>query len=360
MARILVADDVPANRELLRAYLEPEGHEVIEAEDGRRVLELAQTAAPDLLLLDVMMPGMNGFEVGAELKRRTRDDFLPIVLVTALRDPSSRGLGLKLSADDFLTKPVERGDLLGRVRNLLALRQRTHELAARNRELLALQQFQAEMAALLVHDLKNPMAVVMSNLEYVLDAPLEMDQVEALQDARRGGQRVLRLLSNLLDLSRLESSRMPLNRAIVSVRSLVEPLAREREQHLSRRRVRIALPDDAVEVQVDADLVTRVMENILDNAARYVPEGGRIVVFTRLGSAGIELCIGNSGDAIPADKRAVVFDKYGQGEGPLRGNLGLGLYFCRLALEAHGGSIAIEEQKELPTVFVLRLPHIVP
>jgi two-component system, sensor histidine kinase and response regulator len=357
MARVLVADDVAANRELLRAYLEPEGHEVIDADSGTRALELARTTSPDLVLLDVMMPGSNGFEVGAELKRLTRaDDFLPIVLVTALRDPSSRDLGLKVAADEYLTKPVERGELLARVRNLLALRARTRELAERNRELMSLQKFQAEMAALLVHDLKNPMAVIMSNLEYVLDNELPEDQVEALEDARRGGQRVLRLLTNLLDLTRLESSRMPLTRAAITIEALIEPLLRAREQHFARRGVVIEKTNVNVEVVVDADLITRVAENILDNAARYVPEGGRIAIFTRLGSAGVDFCIGNSGDPIAADKRAGVFEKYGQGDGALRGNLGLGLYFCRLALEAHGGRIAVEEHEGLPTVFVMRLP----
>jgi signal transduction histidine kinase len=357
MARVLVADNVASNRALLRAYLEPEGHQVLEADSGPAALELARREPLDLLLLDAMMPGLNGFDVGAAIKRQPREDFLPVVLISASRDPSSRDLGLKHAADDYLTKPVERTELLARVRNLLALRQRTRELAERNRELVAMQHFREETASLLVHDLKNPMAVVMSNLEYVLDAPLPDDQREALNDARRGGLRALRLLSNLLDVSRLETSRMPLTRVVVTVRGLLESVARDREQQLARRNIRLDLPLDDVEVEVDVDLIMRVAENILDNAARYVPEGGRIVIFTRPGAGAVDVCIGNNGDPIPVDKRDQLFEKYTRGEGAQRGNLGLGLYFCRLALEAHGGSITIEEQPGLPTVFALRLPQ---
>ncbi|MCU1279223.1 MAG: His Kinase (phospho-acceptor) protein [bacterium] len=359
MACILVVDDNALNRELLRAYLEAEGHQLREAASGDEALRIAAAHPPDLVLLDIMMPGMNGFEVGATLKQRAQPEFLPIVLVSALTDPSSRALGLKRSADDFLSKPVERTELMARVKNLLMLRRHAHELAQRNRDLVETQRFRDEMAELIVHDLKNPLAVVMANLDFVLADPIEDGHREALDDARRGGQRALRLLANLLDLTKLEGGRMVLRQNALPLQALVAPLVESRTRFLAHRGIALeaTLGDDRV--FVDDELIRRVVENILDNAARYTPAGGRIALFTVAGAsaASVELCIGNSGVAIPEAAHARIFDKFGQAEGAQRTNLGLGLYFCRLVAEAHGGRIRIESHVDLPTVFRISLPR---
>jgi two-component system, sensor histidine kinase and response regulator len=360
MARLLVVDDNALNRELLRTYLEMDGHQIVEAQSGEAALRIATEQPPDLVLLDVMMPGKNGFEVGATLKQRAHPDFLPIVLVTALSDPSSRALGLKGSADDFLTKPVEHTDLMARVNNLLMLRRNAQELAQRNRELVQAQRFRDEMAELIVHDLKNPLAVVMANLEFVMDdsIAIAITHREALDDARRGGQRALRLLANLLDLAKLEARQLQLKATEQPLRELIAPLVDDRKRFLAQRRVAIEATIGDETVIVDNDLITRVVENILDNAARYTPAGGRIALFTAAGAThSVDLLVGNSGSAIPERERARIFEKFGQAEGAQRTNLGLGLYFCRLVTEAHGGTIRIESLVDLPMVFRISLPR---
>src|SRR3954447_22513841 len=127
MARLLVADDNPVNRELLRAYLSSEGHEIVEASSGREALARAAEALPDLALIDIMMPDLNGFETTVQLKRLAGKRYLPVVLFSSLADPSSRVLGLRMGADDFLTKPIDRSELRVRVKNLLALQAHERE-----------------------------------------------------------------------------------------------------------------------------------------------------------------------------------------------------------------------------------------
>jgi len=360
MARILVIDDEPLNRELVGACLDGGGHELIYAASGQEALDTIDTiGAPDLVLLDVMMPGLDGFATARRIKELTLDQFVPIILVTALHDQRARVEGLRAGADEFLTKPFDRNELVIRIAHLLALRDKGNALLRRNVELAELQRFRGEMSQLIVHDLKNPLTVVLSNLEYVLEDPdIKVDTRNALADAKEGGRRALRLLANLLDVTRLESGRLQPQRSRVAIADVVEPVLRQRV-YLARSRGIALLSDfdEATTIHADVELMVRVLENIFDNALRYTPAGGRVSFAARRANDAIELRIGNTGSAIPPDARTRIFEKFGQtGDGIGRMNLGLGLYFCRLATEAHGGRIWVEESHDLPTVFGLALP----
>jgi signal transduction histidine kinase len=182
--------------------------------------------------------------------------------------------------------------------------------------------------------------------------------LEALQDSQNAARRMLRLLSNLVDVSRMEDGTIQVRPSEVNLSNLLHPVADQRRVIARSRRITIvSAPPAEVQVGVDTDLMTRVIENILDNALRYTPAGGQIELELQGNGADVELRIGNSGSAIPVDARHSIFEKYRQG-GSETGhmNLGLGLYFCRLAVEAHGGRIWVEETARLPTVFCISLP----
>src|SRR5690349_9816486 len=167
MVKILVVDDQRPNRELLRALLEEPGVSIVEAASGTEAIELARRTFPDLVLLDVMMPGLDGFETTRLLKEEAGEVFLPVVLVTALADRDARLRGFDVGADEFLTKPLDRHELRLRVRNLLALRGKEMTLRDRNVSLLELIRFRDEMSAMLIHDLKNPAAIVDLSLDFL-------------------------------------------------------------------------------------------------------------------------------------------------------------------------------------------------
>ncbi len=360
MARILIVDDEPLNRELLHAFFEDEGHELVEAQTGEEALTRAAELPPDLVLLDVMMPGMDGFETCTALKAQARDEFLPIVLVTALGDHASRVKGLRTGADDFLTKPVDRQELRARTSNLLMLREKELALVQRSTRFAELNRFKDEMSEMIVHDLKNPLAAVLANLDYVIDQPNELEEpaLDALRDARTASRRALRLIHNLVDVARMEAGRIELRRTPTPFGHLLTPVIRQRTAAARNRGITLV---DAVNTEVrldaDADLVTRVVENLYDNSLRYTPPGGRILAWGESDGKGAQLHIGNTGPPIPAEARELVFEKFGHRSSKTgRMNLGLGLYFCRLAAEAHGGRIWVEETKDLPTVFNLSLP----
>jgi two-component system, sensor histidine kinase and response regulator len=360
MARILIVDDEPVNRELISAILDGSGHELVHAGTGEEALLACMASQFDLVLLDVMMPGLNGFETTRRLKEQTRGEFLPVILITALADQRSKISGLGVGADEFLTKPIDGHELRLRVSNMLALRSKEQALSARNVELIELHRFREEMSSLIVHDLKNPIAVIMSNLAFIdgIDKARDTDEREALDDCRSAGQRALRLLSNLADVTRAEAGRLRLQRRDAELATLVNPLVQQRAHMAQAREIRLrsSIPG-SMHIHADLDIMTRVLENIFDNAMRHTPHGGMIDVAAARTERAVQLHIGNTGTAIPTEARTRIFEKFGQaGAGSGRMNLGLGLYFCRLAAEAHGGRIWLEERPTLPTVFSIELP----
>ncbi len=360
MGRILVVDDEPINRELICAILDGCGHTLVQAASGEEALLAALSTSFDLVLLDVMMPGVNGFETTRRLKEQTRGEFLPIILITALSDQRSKIAGLGVGADEFLTKPIDGHELKLRVSNMISLRKKEQALTERNVELVELHRFREEMSSLIVHDLKNPIAVIMSNLAFIDGTGKErdIDEREALEDCRSAGSRALRLLSNLADVTRAEAGRLRLQRRDAELAGLVNPLLQQRMHMAEARQVRIrsSIPEQ-IHINADVDLMTRVLENMFDNAMRHTPHGGLIDVAASGNTRGVQLSIGNTGTPIPTEARARIFEKFGQaGAGSGRMNLGLGLYFCRLATEAHGGRIWLEERATLATVFGLELP----
>lgn len=279
--------------------------------------------------------------------------------MTALQDPAARSRGLELGADDVLTKPLDPGELRLRLRNLLRLRQERLALQRSHARVVELQRFKDEMAALLVHDLRNPASAVLANLQYLLGVETPPDHAEALGDTHEACRRMLRLLENLRDVARAEDSHLAPTTAWVEPSTVFEAIIAQRESTCRARGVRLLVDmEPSGRTPIDQDLVTRIIENVFDNAVRYTPRGGTISLATKVVGGTLQVRVGNSGAAIPLADRKTVFEKYEclAHARTRKPDGGLGLYFCRLAAEAHGGSIWVEEEPGLPTVFVLALP----
>jgi PAS domain S-box-containing protein len=227
--------------------------------------------------------------------------------------------------------------------------------------LIELGRFRDDAAAMIVHDLKNPLSVIVANYDYILNGfEGSADCIEALQASQIAGRRMIRLLANLVDVARLEKGTLDVRASEITLSQLLESVAEQRRVLARSLKIAIILAScPEITAEVDADLVTRTVENIFDNALRYTPSGGSIEIDLREVGPDVEIRIGNSGCAIPVGARSRIFEKYGQVSSDIgRMNLGLGLYFCRLAIEAQGGGIWVEESEQLPTVFGIRLPRV--
>ena len=236
------------------------------------------------------------------------------------------------------------------------------ESAVKNDALIDLGRFKDEVAAMISHDLKNPLAVIIANYDFILEGfDGSTDCLEALQDSQSAARRMLRLLENLADVARLEEGTLRLRISDVTLSGVLQGIVDQRRVLARRRQIALSLVMPAeIVVAVDADLLTRTVENVLDNALRYTPDGGVIEIAASEGDVQVEIRVGNSGISIPANMRDAIFEKHRQAGYDIgRMNLGLGLYFCRLAMASHAGRIWVEETERFPATFVICLPRLV-
>jgi signal transduction histidine kinase len=220
------------------------------------------------------------------------------------------------------------------------------------------------LAALVVHDLRSPLSAIQGYLSLLRDE-LGPDQPQGvkqyLDDAELLIGKALGLVATILDVDELEDGMLRASRVPVKLVELIERARAGNRAHFEVRQLRCDIEvDPELVVSLDRDLFSRVIENMLDNATRYAPRGGRCAIIARREGSAVEIAIGNSGPPVPAADRDQIFGRYFQVErrrASARANRGLGLYFCKLAVEAHGGTIHVEERGDLGAVFVARLPE---
>lgn len=345
--RILVVDDTPANLRILSDALRGE-FELALAPSGARALEIALSEEPpDLVLLDIMMPEMDGYEVCRRLKadERTRD--LPVIFVTAMAEAEDEAKGLELGAIDYLAKPVNPALVKARVRNHLALRQ-----AAKLRE---------DVERIARHDLKNPLTAVISLPQILALADnLDQGQREMLARIEEAGYAMLRLINFSLDLFKMEQGMYRYHPQPLDLAGLCRRVAQELEDLAASAEARVELcidgraaaPGEEFVIQGEELLCRSMLGNLLRNALEATPRGG--VVRIELGSGDpARISIRNAG-AVPPQVRERFFAKYATA-GKERGT-GLGTYSARLTAEVMGGGISFTTSEENGTTVTVEIP----
>lgn len=359
-ARLLLVDDDPRNLSLLGQLLAPLGCEVVTAGGGRAALDRLEAEKFDLLLLDLVMPELDGLDVLTHLRARS-GPHVPCILLTAHNDRENRLRGYEAGADEFLEKPVDRALLLTRVRTLLRLKETSDELARRNAELERLTRAQRELTSFIVHDLKNPIAVLQVNVPYArrgFRAEPELAD-EALEDSEDAIQRLRGLVNDLLGIALAGDAELPLRLSELCVRELLQDVARLHRREAALRQVELLVESSAdLRLRGDSDLLRRVLENLVDNALRHTPAKGRIALNTWREDDHTRLVVSNNGSPIPDTLRPRLFEQFGRIDqnAVSQGHVGLGLYFCRRVAEAHGGTIELATVPGWPVSFVLSLP----
>jgi len=359
---ILVADDVPANVELLFDQLHVLGFRAVAAYDGPSALRVCAERHPDLCILDVSMPAgdlgvddrSTGFEVCRRIKRDPRTARIPVIFVTALNDTTDRVKAIEAGGDDFLTKPHNRLVLGARVRSLLKLKAATDALEESLRKLKELEKVRDDLMKMIVHDLKSPLTSMIGAMEMLIDGdfgPLTESQRKALGDTDKRAQDLLGLIEDLLEVARLEESRLALHLERLAPSKLLDEVAREWEIRVQQERARLVLEVGSDTRAVDADqaLLKRVFSNLIQNALTHSARSVTVTLGARTDSGGTLFTVADDGVGIPPEYHDIIFRKFEQVKTPhiprVRSS-GLGLAFCKLVVEAHGGRIWVKSGSE--------------
>lgn len=355
-AHILVVDDTPQNRLLAEVRLKAAGYRVTQADSGLAALEAFERDPPDLVLLDVRMPGIDGFETLERLRDLPAGQDVPVVFLTALDDEETHRSALAAGVDDFLTKPLRPTELLIRVRSLLRLRQASRSLhdsykvvSAQRDALLRARDLRERLAAFIVHDLKSPLQNISAATD-VLARKIDNEGARRIIGLiERGCSDMNRMVLDLLDVARTEDGQLPVQSTVFDLRTMLEDVIERiratRGQTGGGVQVQTEFDLEDTRMQGDPELLRRVIENLLDNALRYSPAHSSVVVHAEKKHGQVDILVRDQGPGIPEEHRERVFDMYERlDERHDRSGRGLGLVFCRAAIEAHGGEIWIDPQ----------------
>jgi signal transduction histidine kinase len=371
---ILVADDVPANVELLCDQLATLGYRVETAIDGPSAVEACFAKKPDLCILDVSMPAgslgvddrSTGFEVCRRIKRDPRTSRIPVIFVTALNDTTDRVKAIEAGGDDFLTKPHNRQILGARLRSLLRLKFATDALEESYRKLRELEKVRDDLMKMIVHDLKSPLTSVLAALEMVLDGDfgaVNDGQRRALGDAEAKAEDLLALIEDLLEVARIEEASIQLDLQPIAPAALLTEILHEWHMRLAQEEAiaTMDVADDTPVFHADKGLVKRVFSNLIQNALTHSPRSVTISLRARpdAASGGVLFTVADNGPGIPQEYHEIIFRKFEQAKSPATPRVrssGLGLAFCKLAVDAHGGRIWVQSAEGKGSQFHFTLP----
>ncbi|RJR28877.1 MAG: hybrid sensor histidine kinase/response regulator [Desulfobacteraceae bacterium] len=371
---ILVVDDEERNIKLLKAMLSLENYELIGAQHGEEALDLVARKEFDLILLDVMMPGLDGFEVCRRIKENEKTRAVPVVMVTALREKEHRIHALEAGADDFISKPVDQTELFLRVKSLLRiktyhddLRRNYSELAEMHAKLRELEKAKEGLTHMVIHDLSTPLMAISSIVQLVLmdKGAFSAKQVQFLQTSLDQCQDLNRQIQSLLDIHRMEEAGLKLQREPAEMADIVKEILSQFSSRAFLKGISLTfeLVGQIPAVSLDQNLIGRVVSNLLSNALRYTPTGGSIQGSVDFKSEQrlLRITIRDTGPGLDPEYHERVFDKFEQVSmkkaGVIVGMSGVGLTFCKMAVDAHGGRIWVEsEGKGKGCVFNVEIP----
>ncbi|WP_377476817.1 MAG: hybrid sensor histidine kinase/response regulator [Microcoleus anatoxicus] len=366
--RILVVDDAPDNVLLVETILEEEGYEISSADNGFSALLQIEKSPPDLLLLDVMMPGMDGYEVTKRIRQKTELPFIPILLITA-HDSASVVQGLDMGADDFIRKPVEMDELLARVRSLLRLK---HSVDERNSIALQREDFVSRLA----HDLRTPLVAADRMLTLMQQGALgevSLPMHEAFGTMVRSNKNLINMVNMLLEVYRYEAGGKSLSFAPVDLQQLIAEVAQELAPLADAKglSVNLDLTESAESAPIakypgDRLELYRLVTNLIGNAIKFTDSGSIDIRLKAANSpdftsfknqplAWVVIEIQDTGAGISPAEQAKLFQRFGPGTHK-RSGTGLGLHLCRQIVEAHRGTIEAKSELGNGSLFTIRLP----
>lgn len=353
--KILVVDDSADNVFLLKTILEDEGYIISTADNGLAALVQIQASPCDLVLLDLMMPEMDGYEFTRCLRGEMKSQqYIPILLITA-HDVPSVAQGLELGADDFIRKPVHVDELLARVRSLLRLKRSMDERDEISRQ-------QEDFVSRLTHDLRTPLVAaerMLTLFEQGALGNLSPQMQEVITIMARSNNNLLTMVNTLLEVYRFEAGRKTLSFQPINLSQLLTEVTSELTPLVGEKALSIHLnwTEDISRSTILGDYLElhRLFTNLIDNAIKFTDRGTVTVSLTLMDHNYVKIEVADTGSGIPPEQQATLFERFRQGSHKRSGS-GLGLYLSRRIVEAHHGKILINSEVGKGSVFTVHLP----
>ncbi|MDG1893008.1 MAG: hybrid sensor histidine kinase/response regulator [Verrucomicrobiota bacterium] len=366
---ILIVDDMVANLHLLSEILRSKGHRVMAFPSAKTALLGLQKIKPDLMLLDIRLPDMDGFELGHSIKADPSMKETPLIFISALDDTKTKVQAFKQGGVDYITKPFQEDEVLARVENQLNQQRQKEQIEVQRtridesyRELLKLEKMRDNLVHMFAHDMRTPLTIMLVNLQVIemqLKQGMLSECVEPIQASILTSLNLRDMISNMLDVSKLESEQVPLESsnwdigAIISdVVSSVQPIAGDKE-------LKWVASEKTVNVFCDKKITYRIIENLISNSIRYSKAKSPVEITCECNVESVKVSIRDHGLGIPAKSLETIFEKFEQLEmrgSSLRFSSGIGLYFCKLAVEAQDGRIGVVSDEGQGSLFWFTLP----
>ena len=365
--KLLVVDDVQTNVLLLKALLGKEGYGILVANNGQEALEVIRNENPDLILLDVMMPGMDGFEVAERLKSEEFRCEIPIIFLTALDDTQSIVNGFKLGVGDFISKPFRKEELMVRIKHQLSLVSARRIIEEKNEELRKTIAGRDKMYSVIAHDLRSPMASMKMLLNTIMMSvekdKIDPDIFDMLEMSNKTSEEVFSLLDNLLKWTKSQLGKLTVIPQKLDISGLADGVVEVMNSVAEVKHIKLIRTDhESFFVYVDIEMIKSILRNLISNAVKFSNPDSEIKVGIKAEDGKVIVSVTDSGKGIKKEdqhkllKDSTHFTTYGTNS---EEGSGLGLLLCRDFARKNGGELWFESEENLGSVFSFSLPQLI-
>lgn len=364
--KVLVVDDDRMNIRILGGILKAEGYVLNDADSGEKALEVYAATRPDLVLLDVMLPGMDGFEACRQLKKTYGEKCAPVIFITAKSESDDVVEGLGAGGVDYLPKPFKAKEVLARIRSHLQNQILSEQQKALVDQLSKANAAKNKFLGMAAHDLRNPLASIRGLAEFLREGavgPLTPDQQDLIQTIHQASQQMLDLVNELLDVATIESGELKVQLETHNLSELVGKSVALINMEAAKKKTRVNFEANGapVTLRIDPAKMRQVVDNLLSNAVKYSPPGSVVSALVRADSAAghCSFAVRDQGPGIPDNERDKLFKDFSTLSAKPTGgekSTGLGLAICRKIVEAHRGTIVAENLPGRGCEFRVTLP----
>lgn len=360
---ILIVDDNPTNLGVLFESLTQSGYRVLIAQDGELALRQVERVKPDIILLDVLMPGIDGFETCRRLKVNDDTREIPVIFMTALSDTVDKIKGFEIGAVDYITKPFQQEEVRARIHAHLTIQNLQRQLQSQNEVLQELNNNKDRFFSIISHDLRGQFATLFILTDLLSDSckDSEGNPNQLLTDVRQVVQNTFKLLENLLDWALLQRGKMEFYPEMIDLKTIVESTVKLFEENARQKQIRIqAKVVEHLKAYADEKMVNTILRNLINNAIKFTRENGEITVQVQDRADGfMQIAVTDTGIGIEPTEQEKLFRidvKYQKSGTAQETGTGLGLILCKELVEKNGGRIWVESEKDKGSTFTFTLP----